>query len=535
MRLARIAIIAPILFASLACAQTPPPITDAPFPTAGPLATQITTLLADPAVSRAHWGIAVTTLNGTPIYGLDEAKLFRPASTAKLFTTAAAMALLGPDSTVDTTADFPKPSPDGTVTGDLTLVGRDDANLSGRIIPYAHAEPSAQQHPDPLRYIDDFAAKTATAGVKHITGDIIGSSWPWEPYPQGWGTDDLLWGYGAPVASLSLDDNQVLLTITPGTLDEPEQSITLTPDVGYYTLAKSFVRTHDAKSSSNIAIYRDPGSRTLRIVGTVPAGHPYETELAIEDPPLYAAYALLSKLREHGITVDGTATSPHDADFVGNPDDFLRESTMSLNLNPEIHTLNGAGGPSPDFILLRHTSPTLAEDISVTLKESQNLHAELMLRRLSRKFPLDSPLTASTFAQGARVVRQYLLNAGLDPADFIFYDGSGLSVKDLVTPRATAQLLAYAAKQPWFAQWKAALPIGGVDGTLEHRFTTALLKGHVFAKTGTLGESRALSGYLDAASGRTLIFSILIDNHLPGTSADRSTMDKIVAAIAAAN
>ncbi len=90
-------------------------------------------------------------------------------------------------------------------------------------------------------------------------------------------------------------------------------------------------------------------------------------------------------------------------------------------------------------------------------------------------------------------------------------------------------------QQPWFAQWKPALPIGGVDGTLASRFTDSPLKGHVFAKTGTLGETRALAGYLDAASGKQVIFSIMVDNHEPGTSADRVTMDKIVEAIAANN
>jgi D-alanyl-D-alanine carboxypeptidase/D-alanyl-D-alanine-endopeptidase (penicillin-binding protein 4) len=131
------------------------------------------------------------------------------------------------------------------------------------------------------------------------------------------------------------------------------------------------------------------------------------------------------------------------------------------------------------------------------------------------------------------VLRQFLLNAGLDGNDFLFFDGSGLSDHDLVTPRTTAQLLAYATTQPWFAAWKAAQPLGGVDGTLANRFTEPPLKGHVFAKTGTLGESRALSGYLDAASGRQIIFSIMVDNHAPGTPADRAVMDKIVAAIAA--
>ena len=137
-------------------------------------------------------------------------------------------------------------------------------------------------------------------------------------------------------------------------------------------------------------------------------------------------------------------------------------------------------------------------------------------------------------AQGARVVRAFLLNAGLDPNDFVFYDGSGLSSHDLVTPRATARLLQFATTQPWFAAWKASLPIGGEDGSLASRFSQPPLKDHLFAKTGTLGEARALSGYLDAASGRTVIFSIMVSNHLPGTSADREAMDKIVAAIQAA-
>ena len=98
----------------------------------------------------------------------------------------------------------------------------------------------------------------------------------------------------------------------------------------------------------------------------------------------------------------------------------------------------------------------------------------------------------------------------------MFYDGSGLSGHDLVTPRATVRLLQYASGQPWFAEWKKSLPVGGVDGSLEGRFAKAPLKEHVFAKTGTLGEARALSGYLDCASGKTVIFSILVGNHAPG-------------------
>jgi D-alanyl-D-alanine carboxypeptidase/D-alanyl-D-alanine-endopeptidase (penicillin-binding protein 4) len=165
----------------------------------------------------------------------------------------------------------------------------------------------------------------------------------------------------------------------------------------------------------------------------------------------------------------------------------------------------------------------------LTNKVSQNLHAELLLHRLGRLVPC-GPGSA---VAGARLVRGFLMHAGIDVDDFLFYDGSGLSAKDLVTPRATASLLAYATTQPWFAAWKAALPVGGEDGSLQSRFAKPPLKDHVFAKTGTLAESRALSGYLECASGKTVIFSILVDTHAPGTPADREAMDRMVAAIAA--
>jgi D-alanyl-D-alanine carboxypeptidase/D-alanyl-D-alanine-endopeptidase (penicillin-binding protein 4) len=185
-------------------------------------------------------------------------------------------------------------------------------------------------------------------------------------------------------------------------------------------------------------------------------------------------------------------------------------------------------------VIAQHSSPLLAADVTFTNKISQNLHAEVLLRNIAQ-------IDCDESGAYPKAVRQFLINAGIDKDDFVFYDGSGLSGYDLVTPRAVAKLLSFAAHdpktgapQPWFADWKASLPIGGVDGTLADRFTTAPLKGHVFAKTGTMGEARALSGYLDCASGQTVIFSILVDHHLPGDSADRDAMDKIVAAIAAA-
>jgi len=126
------------------------------------------------------------------------------------------------------------------------------------------------------------------------------------------------------------------------------------------------------------------------------------------------------------------------------------------------------------------------------------------------------------------------VSAGVAPEDFFFYDGSGMSNDDLITPRAYTTLLTYAAGQSWGAEWKATFPIGGVDGSLGSRFKGTALEGKIFAKTGTLAEANALSGYLVSSSGRTVAFSILVNSHRPDSAAELHSIDRICLAIAAA-
>jgi len=253
--------------------------------------------------------------------------------------------------------------------------------------------------------------------------------------------------------------------------------------------------------------------------------------VAIEDPAEYAAMVLRAALVEHGITVTGAAKARHRLpnDATG----FLSAVRQDTRLNQTIRTRGTMDEACADAVpaptLAVHQSQTLASDVTFTNKVSENLHAELMLHSLGRR----EMCSSGSGADGVRLVRAFLVRLGIDDNDFVFFDGSGLSGHDLVTPRATAKLLAYAPTQPWFALWKASLPVAGEDGTLGSRLGRPPLKGHVFAKTGSLSETRALSGYLDAASGKTLIFSIMVGNHLPSTSADRDAMDKIVAAIQA--
>jgi D-alanyl-D-alanine carboxypeptidase/D-alanyl-D-alanine-endopeptidase (penicillin-binding protein 4) len=505
------------------------------------LARQIARLVEQPAVTRAHWGIAVAAMDGAPIYSLNEGQLFQPASNAKLFTTAAALHLLGGKNHFATSlSGAAVSSEDGVLKGDLVLTGGGDANFAGNRVPYIEPDERSRQTVAaavPLRDLEEMADAAAAAGVKRITGDVVGfdNYFPWQPYAADWAQDDLLWGYGAPVSGLSVNDNQLRLSVTPGKTAGEPASVVLDPAVPYYEVQAS-VKTVARKSESAVQVEREPGSKVLRVSGAIAVGAGADVEeVAIEDPVEFAAVALKGMLEARGVRVDGRARGEHHRSTeirgfraqVMEPVPHMPRPAMMGVMGSAF-----SGGVCGDHcsLLINHQSPTVLDDIVATNKESLNLHAELLLRQLGRAYGSEG-----SAAQGARVVRAFLEGAGIDKDDFVFYDGSGLSGHDLVTPRATVRLLQYASTQPWFEGWKASLPVGGVDGSLEGRFTKAPLKGKVFAKTGTLGEARALSGYVEGASGRTVIFSIMVGNHAPQSNADRGVMDKIVEAIAAAN
>jgi serine-type D-Ala-D-Ala carboxypeptidase/endopeptidase (penicillin-binding protein 4) len=506
------------------------------------LARTIAGLLDGPAVARDHWGIVVTEMDGSPIYSLNAGQLFQPASNAKLFTTAAAIHLLGEDRRFTTVIEGPPGSgSDTTLNGDLILRGAGDANLSGRTVPYVEPSerPKGEQAPvDALRYLREMADAVVAAKVKHVRGDVVGDDtlFPWEPYAQDWTIDDAVWGYGAPVSALSINDNEIKVIVSPAGVAGSPATVAIDPAApAYYTLNVS-VTTGAKKSGSHVQMERPMGSKVLRIYGSIGLdAAPDEEDVAIEDPAEYAATALKQMLEAQGVTIDGKARAEHRLE--SETTSFRKQAEEPLT-EMRKDAVGAASklltGKSSCFdacpLRVEHTSATVIEDIVVTNKTSQNLHAELLLHQLGKAYGNDG-----STAQGARVVRQFLLNAGIDPDDFVFFDGSGLSGHDLVTPRATARLLQYASAQPWFADWKSSLPVGGEDGSLMERFGKPPLKDHVFAKTGTLGEARALSGYLDCASGRTVIFSIMVGNHLPQTTKDRDVMDRIVTAIAAAN
>ncbi len=492
-----------------------------------PLSRAVARILADPGVNQAHWGVSVVALSGSPIYALNDGQYFNPASNAKLLTTAAAYSLLPSGLTYTTLVSSSAPvSNAGEVRGDITIFGVGDPNMSARSVPFGL---KTERTGSPLAALEDMADQIVRHGVRSVSGDIVGDdTWfVYERYGAGWSWDDLQWGYGAPVSALSVNDNEVYLNAMPAAQVGQPAVASWLPATAYYTLQNSLI-TAPAGDPGKPGIERSPGAMTVRLFGRTPLGQQgVHAAMAIEDPADYAARALRTLLLARGVQVGGTARAQHR--LPSDTSDFLTAQQQPVALHA-ISIQNIQSANVGQFLLASHVSPPLGDDLVVTNKVSQNLHAEITLRTLGKLESSDGSLL-----EGTRVVRQFLISAGVAPGDFVLYDGCGLSPQDLVTPRAFTTLLAYAARQSWGEAFRTSLPVGGVDGSLSARFKQPLLDGKVFAKTGTLGEARALSGYVIAASGQTIVFSILCTDHSPSLPAERAAMDKIVAAIAETN
>ena len=481
------------------------------------LAARIREITGRPEYKHASFGIEVYSLDDDKVmYALNGQQLFTPASTTKLLTEGTALELLGADYRFHTRVYRTGAiAPDGTLNGDLILVASGDPNLSGRIQPdgtlsFQNEDHSYDASPDtkavagdPLLVMRELAAQVAAKGVKRVAGRVLVDA---TLFPEG-GHED---GTQTVISPICLNDNIVDVTVSPGSAEGAPVGISVSPATSYVTFVNRAV-TGSANSKPDIQppseMPNPDGSYTVAIIavrfllGKAPILYAY----AVPAPSRFAQVAFAEVLREKGITVT-----------VPPPSEKVNFSALSAAYTAE-------------NVVAEHISPPLSEDIKVTLKVSQNLHATMT------PFILGEVLAHKTKdidQAGFDLERDFLSKAGLDLTGASQGDGAGGAQSAYFTPDFMVHYLAYMSRQRDFSIFESALPVLGRDGTLWNIQVNSPAAGHVFAKTGTFDAydnlnrrlmltGKGLAGYTTTPEGRPLAFAIYVNRvSLPGDDPD---------------
>ena len=495
------------------------PKTANPTKTVGELQNRITAILRKDELAPAMVGIKVVSLDtGHVLFEENSEKLLRPASNMKLYTVATALDRLSPDYRFVTSAYArARPDADGTIHGDLTIFGRGDPSLAARF-----------NDGDYFKAINDLASRIAAAGVKRVEGDIVGdeSYFSGPQYGSGWEWEDLTWYYGAEVSALTVNDNALDLFVKPGVRVGGPANITTGPPDPLLTISNQ-VTTSARGSRREISIFRGLGENRITISGSIPMDdRGFTSGIGISHPALLFIYLLRAALIQKGVSIRGTSRT------TGGENQTLLTAGTSITSGPNGSSTSPAASSQSEIATLQ--SPPFSLIAAQTLKPSQNLYTELILRTLGK---LNPPVTApasnlTSEEAGLDVVKTFLKTAGIRPESVVLSDGSGLSRNDMVTAEASVQLLTFMSRHRYADVFREALPIAGVDGTLRNRMKGTVAENNLRAKTGSLSSAASLSGYVTTASGEKLVFSIMVNNFPSELEPRMSCIDPIAVLLA---
>ncbi len=460
-------------------------------------------IMNQPEFAHSHFGVAIYSLeSGERLFGLNENKFFVPGSTTKLLTEGTALELLGADYRFHTRV-YGTGSIDskGVLNGDIVLVASGDPNLSGRLQPdgtmafededHSYGGPNSKGLPgDPLLVINQLADQIAAKGVKKVNGRILIDT---GLFPEG--TREL--GTGVVISPIMVNDNVIDVLVTPGATEGAPIILQIRPETGYAQFV-NHATTGKAGTRADInfddGVLKPDGTRTVTVTGSLPLGRgPALESYKLSEPSLFASKSLSEALRKRGIEI-AHAEPPSNVDF----------KTLAANYD-------GA------HLLAEHISPPLSEEIKVTLKVSQNLHASMTPYLLGATL---AHATKDVDQAGFDKEHEFLKNADLDLSGAAQSDGAGGNA--FFTPEFMVHYLLYMSKRPSFPIFRHALPILGRDGTLVKIQPSSPAAGHVFAKTGTYAvydalnkklmvTGKGLAGYIDTASGQHLVFAVYIN------------------------
>ncbi|MGW2231474.1 D-alanyl-D-alanine carboxypeptidase/D-alanyl-D-alanine endopeptidase [Streptomyces formicae] len=434
----------------------------------------IDTILGDPRMDGGAASVVVAdAASGDVLYQRQPSGRLVPASSTKMLTSAAAMALLGPDHrfTTDVLADGERHG--RVLRGDLYLRGTGD--------PTTLAED-----------YDQLAAKVADSGIRKVSGRLVADDTRFDDHRIGdtWGGDDESSYYAAQISALSVapdtdyDTGTVIVEVAPGRRAGDRPRVSVTPKTDYVDIDLR-ASTVAAGGRDTIAVERRHGENTLTVSGTVPVGAaPAKEWVTVWEPTGYAAAVFRDALTAHGVRVTGP-------------------------------TRTGIAAPRSARQLATHDSMALKDLLIPFMKLSNNMHAE----SLTKAMGYEATGRPGSWGDGIAAIGGYLKGIGVDPGTLRQVDGSGLSRKNLAPAGQYVKLLRAVRGEPWFADWYASLSVACVPdkfvgGSLRSRMCGTPAAGNARAKVGSLTGASALSGYVTDKGGRELVFSIILNNYL---------------------
>jgi len=425
----------------------------------GILETQINALLADKSVAGGRISVLVERARGGPsIYTRNADERLHPASNNKVVTTAAALSLLGPAYRWQT--DLVADRYEAGVAQNLFLVGRGDPRFVSESL---------------WKMVDDARIR----GLHEVTGNIIvDDTWfTADRMAPGFDDKDQDSAYRAATGAMSLNFNSVSIQILPGKKVGDAPRVIPRPDSGFLDLKVTATTSSRGRAKIRAGARKSKDRTRLTVSGRIPLKHAgIITRKRIDNPPLYAGFALAHALKRAGIVFKGRVR-------VGK-------------------------APSKSRRLVRHWSPPLGQVAADVNKLSNNFMAEHLVRTLGRTEG------AGDWRTGTKVVSRFLREK-IGLKGFRYVNGSGLFGDSAFSARDLVKVLRYMHKRnPPMPEFAASLAIGSTDGTLRRRVKGAPV-GALRAKTGTLDGVICLSGYLIFADGTPGVFSILL-NDVPG-------------------
>ena len=469
----------------------------------GDLAARIQAVMSQPEFVHSRFGIEICSLEtGKRIFSLNEKQFFVPGSTTKLLTEGTALQLLGPNYRFHTRVYWTgKLKSKGVLDGDIVLVASGDPNLSGRIQPDGTLAFEDEDHSyggldskgvsgDPLLVIGQLADQIAAKGIRKVKGRVLVDA---TLFPEG--TREL--GTGVVISPSVVNDNVIDVVASSGAAEGAPVKLQIRPETAYVQVVNhATTGTAGAKPDINYddGALQPDGTRTVTVTGTLPLGRPPAMySYAVPEPSRFAAVALTEALRQRHVEI------------------------AHLDPSPAVNFKRLAANYDAAHLLAEHISPPLAEEIKVTLKVSQNLHASMTPYTLGA---LLAPARKDHDQAGFDLEHAFLEKAGLDLTGAAQSDGAGGNA--YFTPDFMVHYLTYMSTRPNFPVFRRALPVLGRDGTLVKIQIHSPAAGHVFAKTGTMVgydalnkklmvSGKGLAGFIDTPSGQRLVFAAYVN------------------------